>query len=276
VGSIWLEGAGTGAVRGEAAELRGGVAVGELWASNRGGGVVYCVRGGVAKLGGPSNRLMDQQRGREKRGTAHRGGRRWRRLLHELSSDEGGEEWPRPVWGRRSSGRPFYRRAREGERWSFAAPVSLHSAAHKCRTAPPMRHHGGAVPARTLVKGGRTERCQTSLCGEKTEEGTEAMAGGDRDEGTAGKTTKRLTSGATLPVGVIASEARDGAADRWGRLVRERERVQGGLARARGNRPEMGRGEGVAGARGGESGRGMGWIQPSRGGKGFSLFLFIF
>jgi hypothetical protein len=41
-----------GAVRGEAAELRGGVAVGELWASNRGGGVVYCVRGGVAKLGG--------------------------------------------------------------------------------------------------------------------------------------------------------------------------------------------------------------------------------
>jgi hypothetical protein len=48
--------------------------------------------------------------------------------------------------------------------------------------------------------GGRTERCQTSLCGEKTEEGTEAMAGGDHDEGTAGKTTKRLTSGATLPV----------------------------------------------------------------------------
>jgi hypothetical protein len=33
---------------------------------------------------------------------------------------------------------------------------------------------------------GRTERCQTSLCGEKTEEGTEVMAGGDRDEGTAG------------------------------------------------------------------------------------------
>jgi hypothetical protein len=29
----------------------------------------------------------------------------------------------------------------------------LHSAAHKCRTAPPRGHHGGAVPARTLVKG---------------------------------------------------------------------------------------------------------------------------
>jgi hypothetical protein len=49
-----------GVVRGEVAELRGGVAVGELWARNRGGEVVYCVRGGVAKLGGLSNRLMDQ------------------------------------------------------------------------------------------------------------------------------------------------------------------------------------------------------------------------
>jgi hypothetical protein len=57
-----------GVVRGEMAELRGGFAVGELWARNRGGEVVYCVRGGVAKLGGLSNRLMDQQRGREKRG----------------------------------------------------------------------------------------------------------------------------------------------------------------------------------------------------------------
>ena len=39
-----------GAVREEAVELRGGVAVGELWASNRGGGVVYCVCGKVRKL----------------------------------------------------------------------------------------------------------------------------------------------------------------------------------------------------------------------------------
>ena len=86
-----------GAVRGEVAELRGGVAVGELGARNRGGEVVYCVRGGVAKLGGLSNRLMDQQRGREKRGTAHRGGRRWQRPFHELGSDEGGGEWPKLV-----------------------------------------------------------------------------------------------------------------------------------------------------------------------------------
>jgi hypothetical protein len=44
--------------------------------------------------------------------------------LCELRSDEGGEGWPRLVRGRRSSGRPFYRRAREGGRWSFSAPVS--------------------------------------------------------------------------------------------------------------------------------------------------------
>jgi hypothetical protein len=203
--------------------------------------------------------LMDQQRGREKRGTAHRGGRQWRRPFHELSSDEGGEEWPRPVRGRRGSVRPFYRHAREGERWSLTAPVSLHSAAHKCRTTPPMRRHGGAVPARPLVTGGgRTERCQTSLCGEKTE----AMAGGDRDEGTAGKTTKRLTSGAILPVGVIASEARDGAADGWGRLVseRERERRAGWRACARAGRKWAGGRE----------------LRARGGGERFSLFLFIF
>jgi hypothetical protein len=103
-GSIWSEEVGEGVVRGEAAKLRGGVAVSELWVSNQGGEVVYCVRGGVAKLGGLSNRLMDQQRGREKGGTAHRGGRRWRRLFHELSSDEGGEGWPRPVRGKEELG----------------------------------------------------------------------------------------------------------------------------------------------------------------------------
>jgi hypothetical protein len=36
VGSIWSEEVG-GVARGEAAEFRGGVAVGELWASNWGG-----------------------------------------------------------------------------------------------------------------------------------------------------------------------------------------------------------------------------------------------
>jgi hypothetical protein len=65
---------------------------------------------------------------------AHRGGRR-RRFFHELSTDEGGEGWLSPVRGRRSSGRPFYRRPREGERRSSAAPVR--------RTVPELMPHGG-------------------------------------------------------------------------------------------------------------------------------------
>jgi hypothetical protein len=75
---------------------------------------------------------------------------------------------------------------------------------------------------------------------------------------------------------VIASEARDGAADGWGQLVSERERAQGGLARVRESGPEMGRGKGSCGREGGESGRGMGWIQSSRGEGGlFSFFYFL-
>jgi hypothetical protein len=155
VGLIWSEEIREGVARGEAAKFRGGVAVGELGARNRGGEMVYCVRGGVAKLGGLGNRLMDQQRGREKRGTAHRGGRQRRWLFQELSSDEGGEGWPWLVRGRRSSGRPFYRRAREGGgAVELRGSGELHRVGHKCRTAPPKGHHGGAVPARTLVKGG--------------------------------------------------------------------------------------------------------------------------
>jgi hypothetical protein len=139
-----------------------------------------------------------------------------------------------------------------------------------------MRHHGGAVPARTLVKGGRTGRCQTSLCGEKTEEGTKVMAGGDRDEPYAGRTTKRLTSGATLPVGVIASEGEGwGEADGWGRFVSEREAERGAGLRARGGRPEMGRERRMsAGAREDEA-AGLGRESAQQGGRVF-LFFFLF
>jgi hypothetical protein len=53
------------------------------------------------------------------------------------------------------------------------------------------------------------------------------MAGGDRDEPYAGRgrrTTKWLTVGVTLPVGVIASESEGwGEADGWGRFVSQRE-----------------------------------------------------
>jgi hypothetical protein len=57
-----------------------------------------------------------------------------------------------------------------------------------------------------------------------------------------------------------------------------RERAQGGLARVRESGPEMGRGKGSCGREGGggESGRGMGWIQPSRGGGGLFSFSFYF
>jgi hypothetical protein len=101
------------------------------------------------------------------------------------------------------------------------------------------------------------------------------MARGDRDEGTTGKTTKRLTSGAILPVGVIASEARDGAANGWGRLVSERERERRAGWRTCAKAGRKWAGGGSCGREGGESGRGMGWIQPSRGGEGFSLFYFL-
>jgi hypothetical protein len=129
----------------------------------------------------------------------------------------------------------------------------------------------------------RTGRCPTSLCGEKTEEGTEVMAGGDREEPYAGgrRTTKWLTGGATLPVGVITSESEGwGEADGWGRFVSERERGEraGDFARERaGVRAEAGRGwaerGGGARARGGR-GRGFGLeIGPAEGGKFFSFFL---
>jgi hypothetical protein len=62
-------------------------------------------------------------------------------------------------------GDPFYSRPRGGERWSSADAGELHSADHKCRTAPPMRLHGEAVPAGRWSRGGGTGRCQTFLCG---------------------------------------------------------------------------------------------------------------
>jgi hypothetical protein len=86
------------------------------------------------------------------------------------------------------------------------------------------------VSCKDAAAAARTGRCPTSLCGEKTEEGTEVMAGGDRGEPYAGRTTKRLTGGAGLPVG---AGARERAAGRWGWLVSEREAECGAGWRAR-------------------------------------------
>jgi hypothetical protein len=102
------------------------------------------------------------------------------------------------------------------------------------------------------------------------------MAGGDRDEPYAGRTTKRLTSRATLPVGVIASEGEGwGEADGWGRFVSEREAERGAGLRARGGRPEMGRERRMsAGAREDEA-AGLGRESAQQGGRVF-LFFFLF
>jgi hypothetical protein len=84
----------------------------------------------------------------------------------------------------------------------------LHSVAHKCRTAPPRGQHGGAVPARTLVKGrGGRSGAKLPCAARRWRRGRRrwpevtAVKGRREDD-------ERLTSGAILPVGasVRASE----------------------------------------------------------------------
>jgi hypothetical protein len=113
------------------------------------------------------------------------------------------------------------------------------------------------------------------LCGEKTEEGTEAMAGGDRDGPYAGRGKKDdevADNWAGLPVGVSVRE-RGRLAGGVGSSARERERAQGGLARAReqaGNGPR-------GGSRGREGGkRPRHGLDSAQLGERVSLFLFIF
>jgi hypothetical protein len=84
------------------------------------------------------------------------------------------------------------------------------------------------------------------------------VAGGDRDEPYVGRTTGRLTGGASLPAGVSTRESDGESGWRVGSAhQREREGAQGGLARARRQAGDGPKGR-VAGARGGGSGRGMG------------------
>jgi hypothetical protein len=93
----------------------------------------------------------------------------------------------------------------------------------------------------------------------------------DRTRGGGRRTTKWLTAGAGLPVGVSVRE-RGRLAGGVGSSARERERRAGW--RARGSRPEMGQGEGVAGARGGK--RPRHGLDSAQLGERVSLFLFIF
>jgi hypothetical protein len=159
-------------------------------------------------------------------------------------------------------GASHYRRAREGGAVELLGSGELHSAAHKCRTAPPRGHHGGAVPARTLVKG------RGGRSGAKLPYATRRRRGGRRrwPEVTAVKGRRKD----------------DEAADKRGHSTRgserARERAADGCGAGWRARAEAGRRwaeRGRARARG--KGRPQVWAgsRPSRG-EGFSLFLFTF
>jgi hypothetical protein len=178
------------------------------------------------------------------------------------------------VRGRRSSGRAFYRRAREGGAVELFGSGELHSAAHKCRTAPPRGHHGGAVPARTLVKG-RGGRSGAKLpCAARRRRGgrrrwpkVTAVKGRRKDDEAADKRGHSARG---------SERARERAADGWGRFASEREAGCGAGWRAR---AEVGR---RCAERGGARARGKGrpWVwagsRPSRGRGGFFSFSFYF
>jgi hypothetical protein len=133
---------------------------------------------------------------------AYRRGRR-RRRFRELGSGEGGDWWLRPVRGRRCSGRPFYRRLREGERWSSAGAGEVHSAG--INAAQRRR--------RDLTAGGGTGRVHGQAVrtgGAKLSCAARGWARGRRWRG------RRR----------VVREEDDEAADRWGRSASGRERAR--------------------------------------------------
>jgi hypothetical protein len=90
--------------------------------------VVLWVRGLVRELLGLLNFLLDQQRGRGRRGEEDSPERGKTAALRELRSGEGRRRVAIPVQGRRCPGQPFYRRPRGGERQSSAGAGEVHSA----------------------------------------------------------------------------------------------------------------------------------------------------
>jgi hypothetical protein len=150
----------------------------------------------------------------------------------------------------------------------------LHSAAHKCRTTPPRGHHGGAVPARTLVKG-RGGRSGAKLpCAARRRRGgrrrwpkVTAVKGRRKDDEAADKRGHSARG---------SERARERAADGWGCFASEREAgcEAGWPARAEAGRRWAERG----GARARGKGRPRVWAEsrPSRGRGGFFSFSFYF
>jgi hypothetical protein len=122
----------------------------------------------------------------------------------------------RPVRGRRCSGRPFYRRPREGERRSSAGAGEVHSAGINAAQRRRRDLTAGAVPGEYTVK--RRGRAVPNFPVRRGD------GRGDSGESYARRTTKRLTDGAGLPAG---GSTRERAAGRWDQLVSERERERG-------------------------------------------------
>jgi hypothetical protein len=192
--------------------------------------VVLWVRGLVRELLGSLNFLLDQRRGR---------GRRRKGLTGEEDDDGAsrielgeGEERDGRGWCEEEGarGEPFI-----GARGKGAVELlgsgEQHSAAHKCRTAPPRGHHGGAVPARTLVKG-RGGRSGAKLpCAARRRRGgrrrwpeVTAVKGRRKDDEAADKRGHSARG---------SERTRERAADGWGRFASEREAGCGAGWRAR-------------------------------------------
>jgi hypothetical protein len=149
----------------------------------------------------------------------------------------------------------------------------------RCTTPELMPHSGDdetarrAVPCKDVGAAARTGRCQTFLCGEGMGEGT-GRGGGRWPEVTAAKpylarTTRRLTGGASLPGGAVASEGEGAGTDEWGRRVSVCE-CERGVGR------RWAEGKEVAGAREGERPRRWAGFGPARGREGFFLFFLFF
>jgi hypothetical protein len=253
-----------GADRGEVTELSSGSrrwrGLGGEWCR----GVVSQVHGGVAKLISLSTFSLNHQRGRLTGGEEDGGA-----FVTELG--RGGRGVAEAGAGQGSArGDPFIGARGKGSGGAQRTPV-------RC-TAPELMPHSGddetarrAVPCKDAGAATRTERCQTFLCGEGMGEGT-GRGGGRWPEVTAAKpyaarTTGRLTSGASLPGGAVASEGEGAGTDEWGRRVSVR-------GRERGVGRRCAEGKEVAGARGERPQRWAGF-GPARGRGGFP-FLFIF
>jgi hypothetical protein len=132
--------------------------------------VAFQARGSVARLVSLANFLLNQQRGREKRGKGLPEGK-MTAALSRLSSSEGGRGVAEAGAGQGSAqGDSFIGARGEGSSGAQRTPV-------RC-TAPELMPHSSddetawwAVSCKDTAAVARTGRCQTFLCGEGMGEG---------------------------------------------------------------------------------------------------------